>query len=259
VPSFSTAGRLVTPSLRAKLVRCDGRDGARGESEHVDGEQVWIVVAGRFAWRDRRGRAVIDPATALLLAAGEPFEVRHPGGGDVCLSLGGQIASELVHRHAPGSRPLRLEQFLRWSSLAARLRAGAAVDALELEEALCATAREPAASVAPPSRRELAVAEAIDYELQLHAAEAPPLAGLAAAAGVSVFHACRVYRRVRGSSIHQRRKALRVRHALAYLRDTRWPLARVAAECGFASQAHMTHCFRRELGLTPRVARERRG
>jgi AraC-like DNA-binding protein len=258
VPSFQNSGRLVSGDLRAALVRCDGHDGTRAEAETVESERLWIVVSGRFAWRGRRGRAVADPATALLLTAGEPFEIRHPhGSGDVCLSVAGAVVGEAVGGVTAGPRPLSLAVFLRWSSLAARLRSAAPIEALEFEETVCATV-DPAPPETPgaPGQRQRAVAEAIEYQLKLGADEVAPLSGLAASAGVSVFHACRVFRRVYGTSIHQRKKTLRLRHAIAHLLDTRWPLARIAAECGYASQAHMTNHFSSALGITPRALRE---
>ena len=63
VPSFVTAGMLATPAVRAALVRCDGRDAARPESEAVDGERLWIILAGRLSWRDRQRRVVGDEVT----------------------------------------------------------------------------------------------------------------------------------------------------------------------------------------------------
>ncbi|MFP3648907.1 AraC family transcriptional regulator [Paraburkholderia sp. SIMBA_054] len=41
------------------------------------------------------------------------------------------------------------------------------------------------------------------------------------------------------------------------MRDTDWPIARIAGDCGFTDQAHLTRRFRQAYGLTP--ARHRRG
>jgi AraC-like DNA-binding protein len=268
MPSFHTAARLAAPGASLALVRCDGRDDPRPGDERVAGARVWVVVSGRFAWRDRRARTVADPATALLLRPDEPFEVRHPhGGGDVCLSVAGDLARRTVERVGHGPRPLGLAAFLGWSALAARLRAAratdgaAAPDPLAVEETLAALldallhAGPAAAAGSSATRRDVAIADAIDHELRLRIDEPAPLADLAAAAGVSVFHACRAYRRARGATIHQRRTALRLRHAVALLLDTTWPLARVAAECGYATQSHMTNHVRRALATTPLAIR----
>jgi AraC-like DNA-binding protein len=44
---------------------------------------------------------------------------------------------------------------------------------------------------------------------------------------------------------------LQVRAACELLRDPEWPLAAIAAECGFADQSHFTRVFRRMAGTTP--------
>lgn len=81
------------------------------------------------------------------------------------------------------------------------------------------------------------------------------LEALAAEAGVSVFHACRVFRRVEGTSIHRRLTELRLRHALALVLDTSWSFGRIAAEAGFANQGHFGNAFRRRYGRTPGAVR----
>ena len=255
MPRFTTVGGLDAARLSARLVACDGHDGARPEAAGAEGERVWIVLAGRFAWRSRRRRAVADPAMALVIAGDEPYEIRHPGGGDVCLSLGGDAASAVCAALPPGGAPLSEESFLAFRALATRLRRGAPVDPLALEEALAGLCGSPGSRPPAPDRRARDIAEAIRHELARRVDETVPLAELAAAAGVSLFHACRVFRAVVGTSIHQHRRALRLRHALAYLLDGSWPLARVAAECGYASQAHMTNHLRAARGVTPKQLR----
>jgi AraC family transcriptional regulator len=42
-----------------------------------------------------------------------------------------------------------------------------------------------------------------------------------------------------------------VRAACELLRTAEWPLAVIAAECGFADQSHFTRIFRRMTGTTP--------
>jgi len=118
------------------------------------------------------------------------------------------------------------------------------------------SAERPAAN-AP--RRDRAIAEAVRYTIDLWHDSRLGLADLAAAAGVSVFHACRAFRRATGNSIHRHRQETRLRHALALLLDTELPLAQVALEAGFSNQGHLGNRFRRRFGLTPGAARTSEG
>jgi AraC-like DNA-binding protein len=78
-----------------------------------------------------------------------------------------------------------------------------------------------------------------------------PLQVLAGAAGLSSYHVSRVFRRTTGVTITAFRSRLRVRRALEQLAGGQRDLARLAAETGFADQAHLTRSVRRETGSTP--------
>jgi len=75
---------------------------------------------------------------------------------------------------------------------------------------------------------------------------------------VSLFHACRLFRRATGSTIHRFHEELRLRHALARVLDTDEPLARIAVALGFANQGHFGNRFRRRFGVAPGAARSQR-
>jgi len=74
---------------------------------------------------------------------------------------------------------------------------------------------------------------------------------LAREAGVHPVHLARVFRRIEKQSPGEYQQRLRVRAACKLLRDPEWPLAVIAAECGFADQSHLTRVFRRMTGTTP--------
>jgi AraC family transcriptional regulator len=75
--------------------------------------------------------------------------------------------------------------------------------------------------------------------------------GLAGDAGVHPVHLARVFRvqerRTPGDYLQQ----LRVRAACHLLRNQDYPLALIAAECGFADQSHFTRVFRKFTKTTP--------
>jgi transcriptional regulator GlxA family with amidase domain len=142
-------------------------------------------------------------------------------------------------------------------ALAGRLGRRPRCDALAVEEMVSWTLR-PLHAPAPAAGRDREVAGAIAHLIDLRFDERMTLSELAGAAGVRVFHACRAFRRAIGTSIHRYRQTVRLWHALALLRDTAWPISRIAAEAGFANQGHLTNLFRRRFGATPAQAREDR-
>ena len=94
-----------------------------------------------------------------------------------------------------------------------------------------------------------AVKRAMEF-LRAHSAEALRLESIAAAASLSPFHMLRVFTEATGQTPHAFLTQLRVDRARALLVSP-MPLVRVAAECGFADQSHLTRLFRRQYGVTP--------
>jgi AraC-like DNA-binding protein len=227
---------------------CDGCDGPRPCEEHTPAAHLWLVTSGAFELRDRRGRHAVDPTRALVLAAGDPFTIRHPAGPDICLSIRGPLVDQLARG---GSRQLTLPA-LTAARIAAATRAG---DGFALAEQLAALAPEGSADARDLDRD---LAHALAHELRLHFAESQPLSELCEAAGASIFHACRVFRRATGTTLHGYRRELRLRHALAMLIDGDEPLAEIAAAAGFASQSHLTNLFRARFKKTPGAVRTAR-
>jgi AraC-like DNA-binding protein len=243
--------------LRLELVRCDGADGP-AEPERAAADQLVVVLRGRFALRDRDRRLVADPTTPVPLFAGREMVIRHPEGcGDECLSVRGAPAWRWLDAR-PRPRPLRAAAQVALVRLCRRLRAGAAVAALEVEETVWTAldrAPEPPARRRVPSAREREIARAIADALALHPDAGLGLRELARGVGLSPYHACRAFRDVEGTSIHRRLVELRLRHALALVLDTDWPLARVAFEAGFANEGHLGNRFRRRFGASPGAVR----
>jgi AraC-like DNA-binding protein len=228
---------IASPDVTVLRAVCDGCDAARPCEEHTPEAHLWLVTAGAFELRDRRGRHVVDVTRALVLAAGDPFTIRHPAGPDVCLSIRGPLVDALARA---GSHQIALDAATQ-CRIAAACRAG---DGFALAEAL--------ASLTPGEHTEdRDLAHALAHVLRLRFADDAPLSELTEAAGASVFHACRVFRAATGTTLHAYRRELRLRHALAQLIDSDTPLADVAAAAGFASQSHLTNLVRTRFGKTP--------
>ena len=76
------------------------------------------------------------------------------------------------------------------------------------------------------------------------------LSELALVAGASGFHLTRMFTRETGFPPHAYLTMVRLRHAKRLLTSYA-PIARVAADVGFADQSHLTRRFQRAFGITP--------
>lgn len=78
---------------------------------------------------------------------------------------------------------------------------------------------------------------------------------LALELGVSRFTLNRAFQRSFGVGVSAYIRGARVRLASTQIAQTNRPLAAIASAAGFADQSHMTRCFQRVLGVTPRRVR----
>jgi transcriptional regulator GlxA family with amidase domain len=81
---------------------------------------------------------------------------------------------------------------------------------------------------------------------------------LAALARLSLFHFCRAFRDSFGESPHGYVTRRRVERAQGLMLTTNVSLGRIATDCGFTDQAHLSKLFRRILGESPGVWRRAR-
>jgi AraC family transcriptional regulator len=77
------------------------------------------------------------------------------------------------------------------------------------------------------------------------------VARLAARADVSEAHFCRIFSEAMGVPPHRYVLATRLDLARKLLTQSTLPISRVAEECGFSSQSHLTACFRSVHATTP--------
>jgi AraC family transcriptional regulator len=71
---------------------------------------------------------------------------------------------------------------------------------------------------------------------------------------LSEAYLARAFKATTGTTLHRalmERRIARARRLMSQTDGMRWSLARIAAETGFASHAHLATAFRRVLGLTP--------
>ncbi|WP_199614355.1 helix-turn-helix transcriptional regulator [Paenibacillus alkalitolerans] len=82
---------------------------------------------------------------------------------------------------------------------------------------------------------------------------------IAAAAGVSKYHFCKMFQRYYGLPPTQYVTKKRIEAAALDLRRTDRPVAHVAAACGFDNGSYFGKVFRRIVGVTPMQYREGKG
>ena len=153
--------------------------------------------------------------------------------------------------------------YLRQRLLVERVVRDPNVDPLWVEEQImglldavieAAYDRRPSAHCTPQAR---ALAHTARHLVARRYSERVTLQALANELGMSVFHLCRAFRAVHGTTLHRCLTSLRVRHAVERVEDAGADLSQVALELGFSHHSHFTAAFRREFGCTPSVVRRR--
>ncbi|GIM90728.1 helix-turn-helix domain-containing protein [Paractinoplanes toevensis] len=233
---------VETPFARVVTVHCPGGRAGWSPEEEVTGASLVLVRRGVFL-RSADGRAAVaDVTIGYLQRPGQCQRVAHPGGPDVCTSVG--IGDDLADRFAHARTHVHVSPAADLAHR--RLRAAAAADRADL-------AADLIAALLPTDSGPAALPAAIDdVRARLHADPAGDLAGLAAAVGWSPWHLSRMFRRATGCTLSTYRRRLRVRAALDELPDAP-DLAALAIRTGFADQSHMTRAIRLETGRTPAV------
>jgi AraC family transcriptional regulator len=189
------------------------------------------------------------------------FAVRH----DIVLDILRSMAPEVDQRP---ERPFRVTHALSTPrayafqrQLFTRLTRRPFVEPLQIEEGVIQLLESVLRSARRHSDRCEAIGDPRRRADLVHAAKTilsgefagnMTLSELASRLDVSVFHLCRVFRRLAGCSIHEYRRQLRLRWSLERL-NTRQPRSLVdcALEAGFSSHSHYGSAFRRSFGQTP--------
>jgi AraC-like DNA-binding protein len=226
--------------------------------QHEHANPFFCLVLGGHgtrSWPSRSGRDA--PMGLTLFPAGLPHaNCWHGSGGHV---LHVELASHWCERLGDAAKVLREPGDFNdgpstWLArrLAGECRAQDAVTPLVVEglvlELLAACVRTHSDALRSHPPRWLRTVDEL-----LHDRLAQPLRmdELAAAAGVSVDHLARVFRRVRGCSVGEYLRRLRIQWASERLVHGEEPLAEIALAAGFADQSHFTRLFRQAFGVTP--------
>ncbi|MFD8499730.1 helix-turn-helix domain-containing protein [Amycolatopsis sp. NPDC059657] len=241
------------PGFSVSTVTCHD-DHARWSAPEPGG-RYGVVLARRGRFRRRAdGRAADVDSTAAYFSTPEVEEqFAHPDGGDVCTSL--EFTPELW-RSIAGERSISRAIYVdaRVELTHRRLlRATADVDYALAEQLVRLLVL--ALGTEPPEHADAAlVASAREAVLADHPA-ASGLVPLAEHFGVSPFRLSRAFSRVTGVSLTRYRNRVRVGRALERLEGGDTALAELAAELGFADQAHLTRTMREHSGHSPMAVR----
>jgi len=216
---------------------------------------VCLVVAGGYDERARGGSRRCEPAALLLHPSGEEHEERFAPSGarifhvelpprivDSVRAIGVSLDRDL---HAADGPAAALARRLRGELLAWDAVSPLAVEGLALQ-LLAELGRPPRARSGEPAW----LARLLEL-LRERFRDRLALDELAREAGVHPAHLARAFREHRRCTIGEHVRSLRVEHACRALATTELSLAAIAADAGFADQAHFARVFRRQIGTSP--------
>lgn len=249
VESVQTAVTLADrPEFAVDEVTCLGGHADWSPSEEHRAHRLVLVRRGRFRRSANGAEADLDRTTAYLAATGEEERFAHPAGGDVCTSI--RFSRELWGRLPVGTAvyvDARIELAHRRLLMAAASGDADYATAEELLKLVALAAGFTTRMLAGDSALAAAARDAVLADVP----EAATLCTLAELLGVSPFRLSRVFSRHSGVSLTRYRNRVRVGRAMERLGGGETALADLAAELGFADQAHLTRTVREHVGHTP--------
>lgn len=258
------------PGFSVSAVTCADEHPEWSPPETRANHGLVLVRRGWFRRRVVGTPSTADPTVAYLGLPGEQESFAHPAGGDECTSV--TLSPDLWRLLAgdPG-RPERTTVYVDGPFELAHRRLIAAAASGDTdhglpEEVLALAGAAIRRTVAGPTPAEAAAsprARAKDAALAAAARDAivadHPAAGglfpLAELLGVSPYRLSRGFSRELGMSLTHYRNRARVSRALERLAAGELSLGILAADLGFADQAHLTRTVRTYAGHTPSAIR----
>lgn len=257
---LSAADLAVRPDFAVRAVRCRGDHARWSPPELRRSHGVVLVRRGRFRRQAAGTLADIDPTLGYASAPGLEERFAHPAGGDVCTSLtmSPQLWNRLVGAASAPARPLyvdaRLDLAHRRLLAAARTRDADFGVAEELLRLLAAAMRRPG-PWGPARVADRPLVSAARDAIRAGHPSAGGLFSLAEALGASPYRLSRAFSSELGVSLTRYRNRVRVGRALDRLEAGEKRLAVLAADLGFADQAHLCHTIREHAGHSPSALR----
>jgi len=213
---------------------------------------VAVIIQGGFDGSYRTGNRECSERSLVVEPAGESHENRFGPSETTVLTL--SLASDRVAKEAEAAASRLSYARDAFAGLVAR-RAVAELDRPDdvTPLALEAAAFELVAHVARRSMQErrpawLAAARDVMHD---RFSDSLTLGQIADAVGVEPGRMARAFRRSMGEPMAGYLRRIRVDAGASLLAATDLPIARIAADVGFADQAHLTRWFAHYVGTTP--------
>ncbi|MGE5286075.1 MAG: helix-turn-helix domain-containing protein [Micromonosporaceae bacterium] len=272
----SAVGLAEGPDFAITAVTCRDDHTGWSEAEVRDDYRVVLVRRGRFRRRADGACADVDPTLAYVGVPGQEEHFAHPAGGDTCTAvslapaLWRVVAGDGARLRGPGVYvDARLDLAHRRLLAAARdgdveyrvteeLLGLLAIALRQVFAGSGAAGSAPAGSAPAGARRRGDDRSLVAAAREAIAAGDPASEGLfplAAMLGVSPYRLSRAFTRVLGVSLTRYRNRVRVGRALDRIAEGESRLGDLAADLGFADQAHLCRTVRQHLGRTPTALR----
>lgn len=252
--------------VAVRAVHCRHPQGRSGAPSVCTEAGVVLVRRGCFVRESDGHRVVLDPSMAYLNVPEHEERFAHPhAGGDDCtvLCFDAETFGELfadVQAPLMSAIPLTARIGLSHRRLLMareeRIRVEMALElAIDVADAADRHMERPGSGQVTQAHRRLVA----DAQEVLAADPTLALAQVAMRLSVSSHHLSRTFSRVTGRGVARHRTELRTCAAFERLHDGEDNLARLAADLGFADQAHLTRTMREHTGCTPSQLRAEAG
>ncbi len=260
---LTSTALAVRPRYAVHAVVCDGRHMGWSEPDSPSAHRLVLVRGGRFRRRGHAGTAELDRLCGYLATPGQPEQYEHPAGGDVCTSI---TVDSALWRSLAGAGDVtaaalavdgRLDLAHRRCLAAARSGDPDFALAEELIGLLGVAVRRAVPGSIPNAsgRRDRGLVARAREAIRERDPAAAGLVPLAERLAVSPYRLSRAFSREMGESITAYRNRFRVARALDAIEHSSRSLADIAAELGFADQAHLARTLRAQVGYPPSAIR----
>ncbi|OKJ05280.1 helix-turn-helix domain-containing protein [Kitasatospora sp. CB01950] len=252
------------PDFDLSAVACRSDHTRWSPPEVHGGHRVVLVRSGRFRRRSGGTAADLDPSVGYLGVPGEEEAFAHPAGGDRCTAvivtpaLWRTLAGD-GDRQRPGAFYVDPALDLAHRRVLRAARDGD-VDYALTEELLALLATAVARTTTGPApctdeHPDRALVAAAREAIAADHPAAGTLLGLADLLDASPYRLSRAFPRELGVTVTHYRHRVRLARALDRLEAGETSLSTLAADLGYADQAHLTRTARRHLGRTPTALR----
>jgi AraC-like DNA-binding protein len=251
---LSVAAFATRPDITVSTVVCREHHRRWSDAEVPGEHRLVLVRSGRFRRTSRHGPTDLDPTLGYLSQPGVEERFAHPAGGDVCTSI--SIAPSRWAALCPAAERSDFYVDARVDLAHRQLLAAGADPDYALVERLLALLSATVGLLPAGSAGDRALVAAAREAILTDEPAACGLFSLADHLGVSPYRLSRAFPREIGVSVTRYRNRVRVGRALERLEQGERSLAILAADLGFADQAHLTRTVREHTGHPPGALRQ---